>query len=209
MRYYKIEVDERIWNYLKKHAEPFIDTPNSVLSRILFQTHDTNNYDRSHKNTLTGPAAQKDIHTPPESISDLSDNASTTSKTLLKNKTSQLELSDHTLALNSSVNGTDTSFNTSDLPQALSQILDVLFEIKVNGLTRKDATHLVAKRRDTSPFTVMDKYCRQLNKKAHEIDKLLLNENGIQQFKALLVEKFPQYTKLINDFFQKLLQSHA
>lgn len=32
---YKIDVDEEIWSILKKHAEPFEDTPNSVLRRLL------------------------------------------------------------------------------------------------------------------------------------------------------------------------------
>jgi hypothetical protein len=42
MQYHKIEVDERVWNYLKTKAEPFEDTPNSVLNRILFgQTPDS------------------------------------------------------------------------------------------------------------------------------------------------------------------------
>ena len=35
MQTYKIEIDEKIWNYLKSKAEPFEDTPNSVLNRIL------------------------------------------------------------------------------------------------------------------------------------------------------------------------------
>jgi hypothetical protein len=36
MKFYTIEVDEKVWNYLKKNAEPFKDTPNSVLNRIIF-----------------------------------------------------------------------------------------------------------------------------------------------------------------------------
>ena len=31
-----IEIDEEIFDYLKKHAEPFIDTPNTVLRRLIF-----------------------------------------------------------------------------------------------------------------------------------------------------------------------------
>jgi hypothetical protein len=38
MKMYQIEVDEKVWRYLQKHAEPFIDTPNSVLSRLLLAT---------------------------------------------------------------------------------------------------------------------------------------------------------------------------
>ena len=36
MKFYTIEVDEKVWNYLKRNAEPFKDTPNSVLNRIFF-----------------------------------------------------------------------------------------------------------------------------------------------------------------------------
>ena len=34
MQYHRIEVDEKVWNYLKSKAEPFEDTPNSVLRRF-------------------------------------------------------------------------------------------------------------------------------------------------------------------------------
>jgi two-component system sensor histidine kinase DegS len=36
MKQYKIMVDEELWGFLKQHAEPFEDTPNSVLRRIIF-----------------------------------------------------------------------------------------------------------------------------------------------------------------------------
>jgi hypothetical protein len=38
MKWYAIEVDEIIWNYLQKYAEPLTDTANSVLHRLLFGT---------------------------------------------------------------------------------------------------------------------------------------------------------------------------
>lgn len=41
MKFYTIEVDEKVWNYLKKNAEPFKDTPNSVLNRIIFESRNT------------------------------------------------------------------------------------------------------------------------------------------------------------------------
>lgn len=36
MKTYWIEIDEIVWKYLQKKAEPFIDTPNTVLQDILF-----------------------------------------------------------------------------------------------------------------------------------------------------------------------------
>lgn len=38
-----IEIDEDVWNLLKKHAEPFIDTPNNVLRRLLGLDEKNNN----------------------------------------------------------------------------------------------------------------------------------------------------------------------
>lgn len=37
MKWHKIEVDEEVFGYLKKIAEPFVDTPNSVLRRELLR----------------------------------------------------------------------------------------------------------------------------------------------------------------------------
>jgi len=36
MKMHTIQIDETVWRHLQKHAEPFVDTPNSVLSRLLF-----------------------------------------------------------------------------------------------------------------------------------------------------------------------------
>ena len=36
MKMHLIEIDEKIWSHLQKNAEPFVDTPNSVLNRLLF-----------------------------------------------------------------------------------------------------------------------------------------------------------------------------
>ena len=37
MKMHEIEIDDAVWNHLKKFAEPFVDTPNSVLRRLLFR----------------------------------------------------------------------------------------------------------------------------------------------------------------------------
>ena len=37
MKFFKIEVDEDVFEYLKGKAEAFVDTPNSVLRRELFR----------------------------------------------------------------------------------------------------------------------------------------------------------------------------
>jgi hypothetical protein len=138
-----IEIDDDVWDYLKKFAEPFVDTPNSVLRRLLLDVEDR---------------------------------------------------------------GEDTSFSMIDIkgvPKALSQIFEVLYEIEVNGCSRIEATHKVAQKRGTAPQTVIDKYCRQLNKRAHEIDQML-NDPDYVEFKEILKEKFITHRNIIDLYFETL-----
>jgi hypothetical protein len=150
MRYYKIEVDEKVWNYLKSNAEPFEDTPNSVLNRVLFGQSKPTPY-RGNKELSSGN-------------------------------------------LPSFPNG---------VPKALAQVLEMIHEVKISGRTRNEATNLVAQRRGTAPQTIIDKYCRQLNKRAYEIDRLLEDKN-LRGFRLLLEGKFLNHRDLINSFFESL-----
>jgi hypothetical protein len=128
---------------LKQFAEPFVDTPNSVLRRLLIDEDDRDD---------VAPLSVIDI---------------------------------------------------KGVPKALSQILEVLYEIEVNGCSRVEATHKVAGKRGTAPQTVIDKYCRQLNKRAHEIDQLF-DESGYAQFKKLLKQKFTSHSSIIDLYFETL-----
>lgn len=150
MQTYKIEIDEKVWNYLKTKAEPFEDTPNSVLNRILF---------RGPLSELHGVNKTTTITTPP-------------------------------------------SF-PDGVPKALAQILEVIYEVKKSGRNRREATNLVAQRRNTAPQTVIDKYCRQLGKRSYEIDRLLEDQN-LREFRALLERKFVNHRNLIDSFFNSL-----
>jgi len=150
MQTYKIEIDEKVWNYLKSKAEPFEDTPNSVLNRILLGG------EMSHPND-----ANRKIPV-----------------------------------------GIPTSF-PDGVPKALAQILEVIHEVKKSGRNRREATALVAQRRNTAPQTVIDKYCRQLGKRAYEIDRLLEDQN-LGELRALLERKFVNQRELINSFFASL-----
>ena len=143
MEMHTIEIDDKIWNHLKKFAEPFEDTPNSVLNRLLFEE----------------PGESDNAPVQPISI--------------------------------------------QGVPKALSQIFEVLFEIFVNNHSRTEATKLVAKRRGTTPQTVIDKYCRQLNKRAFEIDQIL-KEPGLNEFKQILKEKFINHHAIIEAYFETL-----
>ncbi|NWF99146.1 MAG: hypothetical protein HXY52_09500 [Nitrospirae bacterium] len=85
----------------------------------------------------------------------------------------------------------------------MAQILEVIHEVKKSGRDRREATAVVAQRRNTAPQTVIDKYCRQLGKRAYEIDRLLEDQN-IGELKALLERKFVNHREVINSFFASL-----
>jgi hypothetical protein len=148
MKMYSIEIDEKIWHLLQQNAEPFVDSPNSVLNRLLFAKQETR---------------EKDA--PVFSLPDVS---------------------------------------IEGLPKSLSQILEVVYEMEVNGYTRTQATNRVAKKRGTAPQTITDKYCRQLGKRAHEIDELLTEPN-YDGFKDLLMSKFATHRGIIDMYFDSLM----
>jgi hypothetical protein len=148
MKKFAIDIDEKVWHYLQQHAEPFVDTPNSVLNRLLF-----------------GEEAKKKA---PESIFSI------------------------------------PSANVEGLPKVLSQILEVVYEVEVNGYSRIQATNRVAKKQGTAPQTITNKYCRRLGKKAHEID-VFLNESGYKSFKELLKSKFSNHAGIIDMYFDSMM----
>lgn len=150
MKHYSIEVDQKVWDYLKSKAEPFEDTPNSVLHRILFG-------DQAVANRAT------DNKQPNIAVLNL----------------------------------------PSNTPRALAQILEVIYEVKKRGRSRNEATNIVAERRRTAPQTVIDKYCRQLGKRAYDIDRLLLDQN-LDEFRVLLESRFTSHCDLVSSFFNSL-----
>ena len=148
MKMHTIEIDENLWSYLQKHAEPFVDTPNSVLNRILFDT------------SIAPSPTSREPKIPAVSI--------------------------------------------QGIPKSLAQILEVVYEMEINGYSRTEATKRVAHKRGTSPQTITDKYCRQIGKKAHEIDQLL-SEPGYEGFKKILESKFGAYQQVIESYFETLM----
>ena len=148
MQMHLIEIDEIIWSHLQQNAEPLVDTPNSVLSRLLFGTEE-----KKEKATAC-------FSIPTVSI--------------------------------------------QGLPISLAQILEVVYEIEVNGCSRTQATHRVAKKRGTAPQTITDKYCRQLGKKAQEIDELMA-EPFYKGFKDLLMGKYSAHREIIDMYFDSMM----
>jgi hypothetical protein len=146
MKMHLIEIDDKIWNHLKNFAEPFTDTPNTVLNRLLF-----------------GQTKKER----PEAVR-------------------------------------NNSIHIKGVPNDLSQIFEVVYEIEINGLSRVKATKKVAEAGGTTPKNVRDKYCSQLNKKASEIDRIF-NKPGYDEFKRLLKEKFVAQKDIIDLFFDSLI----
>ena len=88
------------------------------------------------------------------------------------------------------------------LPSALAQILEV-YRLVRNGTPRNDATTSIANQRNITTQSVIDKYTRQLGKRAYEIDMLMQPENK-EEFKKILIEKFYLYKDAIDEFFSTL-----
>jgi negative regulator of replication initiation len=152
MKMHTIEIDANLWSYLQKNAEPFVDTPNSVLNRLLFDT------------SKASSPSEDEPKIPAVSI--------------------------------------------QGIPKSLAQILEVVYEMEVNGYSRTEATKRVAHNRGTSPQTITDKYCRQIGKKAQEIDQLL-SEPGYEGFKEILKGKFDAHQQVIESYFETLLLGAA
>lgn len=146
-RMYQIEVDEEVYNFLKQHAEPFEDTPNSVLRRFLPLKSDE--VEIKHD-------VREVFHRFPESV-----------------------------------------------PSALAQILEMIILVKKEGQSRVEATHTVADLRGISTQAVIDKYTRQLGKRAYEVDELLMTSN-MNELKTLLIERFPYHSKVVESTFNEI-----
>jgi hypothetical protein len=132
MKMRTIEIDENLWSYLQKHAEPFVDTPNSVLNRILFETSEAPS------------PTNREPEVPAVSI--------------------------------------------QGIPKSLAQILEVVYEMEINGYSRTEATKRVAHKRGTSPQTITD-----------------ICEPGYEGFKKILGSKFGAHQQVIESYFETLL----
>lgn len=135
---------------MKKNAEPFEDTPNSVLRRFLFRRND-----------------KESVH----------------------------EIKTYTEV--------DFPAFPHRIPQALAQTLEVIYGVRKLGMSRTRATNLAAQKRKVAPQTIIDKYCRQLNKHAYEVDRLLAPQN-LEELQSLLEKKFDMHKDIIRDFFNSL-----
>ncbi len=89
-----------------------------------------------------------------------------------------------------------------DLPNYLGYTLEVYY-YTLDGLTRNDATNMVANRKGITPSTVVSSYTRQLGMSASEIDTIMQPGNE-KKFKKTLIVQFPEYIDKINEFFNNI-----
>lgn len=149
MRMHTIDIDQEVLDYLKSQAEPFTDTPNDVLRRLLFGKAS------SEKRAQFKPREAASHNLPPV---------------------------------------------PAGTPKALEHILQVVYMTHFSGIPRTKATKDVAKMHGgIAPQTVLDKYCRQLNLKASEFDRLVA-EPGLSGLKEILYAKFNGHREVIDNY---------
>lgn len=152
MRMHTIDIDQEVLDYLKSQAEPFTDTPNDVLRRLLLGKTS------SEKLAQFKPREASSHNLPPVPV------------------------------------GT---------PKALEHILQVVYLTHFSGIPRSKATRDVAKiHGGIAPQTVLDKYCRQLNLKASEFDRLIA-EPGLVGLKKILYAKFNSHSEVIDNYLNQ------
>ena len=152
MRMHTINIDQEVLDYLKSQAEPFTDTPNDVLRRLLFGKTS------SEKLAQFKPREAASHNLPPV---------------------------------------------PAGTPKALEHILQVVYMTHFSGIPRSKATKDVAKMHGgIAPQTVLDKYCRQLNLKAFEFDRLV-SEPGLSGLKEILYAKFNGHREVIDNYLNQ------
>ncbi len=93
----------------------------------------------------------------------------------------------------------------SHIPSALTQILDLVYLIKKFKISRREATNIIAENRNVYPQTIIDKYCRQLNLKANQVDKILGTD--MEEFYKIIMRKFFSHKSYINTFITEELNT--
>lgn len=88
-------------------------------------------------------------------------------------------------------------------PNALAEILEVVYLVVGSGYSRKEATHEVARRREITYQSVLDKYSRQLQLKTLQFERLL-DRARLPELKNALLRRFDADHPTINAFFKSL-----
>lgn len=89
------------------------------------------------------------------------------------------------------------------IPEALKQVLWVVYLVREKGRPRPDASSDVARLLRVATQTVNDKYGRQLGLTADEFDTLL-SDPALRELGRVLAARFPRYRSTIEDIFKAL-----
>lgn len=150
MRMYKVEVDDEVFQFVKTHAEPLVDTFNSALRRLLplrkMRDHDS------------APVEREGLRQKPAGL---------------------------------------LPSVAERIPQALRNILEVVYLVSTGAYDRSSATHYLARHHKVAPQTIIDKYTRQINLTAREFDQLL-EQTELHDLKKILKSKFPGDSQIID-----------
>jgi len=88
-------------------------------------------------------------------------------------------------------------------PNALSQVLNMIYLIKKYNYDRLKAVKLLSSRFSISPTTIIDKFTRQLNLISSKFDYLL--QHNPKTLQTILLNRFVNHKDIINNFFDTVI----
>ncbi len=177
---YQIDVDSEVYDHLKWEAEKRLETPNTVLRRLL-KLDEPRPSSRLRMNALS---RVMDIN--------LATNESQIMCELprsVESKGSTFNIQPSTLALPTLPH---------HIPTTLEHTLQMIHLVRKQGYTRIDATKALAEWHRVAIPTITIKFTRLLGISAHEIDALLEPEREGDLI-GLLTSHFPEYGEVIRE----------
>jgi hypothetical protein len=176
MKRHTIEVDEQVHATLHREASRRLETPNTVIRRLLELDPPMNTL----MSVASIPKRSEMIHDI-RIMSELPRN--------VESKSSTFNLQPSTLSLPPLPH---------HIPATLEHTLQMIHLVKREGYTRIDATKALADWHRVAVPTITIKFTRLLGISAHEIDALL--EPGREgDLVGLLVSNFPEYGEVIRE----------
>jgi hypothetical protein len=173
-----IEVDDQVYDRLEQEAAKRLETPNTVLRRLL-------------KLDEPRPASRMRMNAFPRVMDiDLGTNDSRIMSAMShfqESKGSTFNIQPSTLALPSLPH---------HIPTTLEHTLQMIHLVRKQGYTRIDATKALAEWHRVAIPTITIKFTRLLGISAHEIDALLEPERE-GDLVGLLTNHFPEYGEVI------------
>lgn len=172
---YQIDVDSEVYDHLKWEAEKRLETPNTVLRRLLKLDPPPMKASMS----VASHPIRRDMIQDSRIMSAMSH--------FQESKGSTFNIQPSTLALPNLPH---------HIPTTLEHTLQMIHLVKREGYTRIDATKALAEWHRVAIPTITIKFTRLLGISAHEIDALLEPERE-GDLMGLLMSNFPEYGEVI------------